>query len=169
MIRRKTLYAALGAAIALVLLFGGLGASVVAAQEPTPEDAAGCPMRGWARDFLGFGRAGQLPLFETAAGELQLTPEELSSRMRAGQTIEEVAEEQRVEVEELREALNQARDEAMHEAIQRAVEEGEMTQEQAEWLLEGMAQGFVPHGRVFNHGFGRRMHRGPSRGGSWGR
>lgn len=168
MTRRKTLYAAAGAVVALVLLFGGLGASVAAAQEPTPEDTAGCPMWGWARDFLGFGRAGQLGLFEKAADVLGLTPEGLRSEMQAGKTIEEVAEGQGVEVEDLREALNQARDEAMHEAIERAVEEDEMTREQADWLLEGMEQGFVPHGRVFNHGFGQRMRRGPSRGGFWG-
>lgn len=166
--KRSMLHAVLGGAVALVLLFGGLGVSMVSAQEPTPADVRGCTFRGWIRDFLGFGRAGQLPLFDTAADVLGLTPIELFSEMHAGKTIEEVAEEQGVEIEDLREALNQVRDEAMHDAIRQAVAEGEMTEAQAEWLLEGVEQGFVPHGRVFNHGFGQRMRRGPSRGGSWG-
>ena len=167
--KRSMLHAVLGGAIALVLLFGGLGVSMVSAQEPAPGDAPGCGVWGWARGFLGFGRAGQLPLFDTAADVLGLTPVELFSEMHAGKTIEEVAEAQGVEVDALREALSQARDEAMRDAIAEAVEEGEMSHAQADWLLEGMEQGFVPHGRVFLHGFGRRMHRGPSRGGFWGR
>lgn len=169
MARRKTLYVALGMVGALVLLFGGLGASVASAQEPTPGDARQCGLWGWAQDFLGFGRGGRLPLFDAAADVLGLTPEELFSEMYAGKTIEEVAEAQGVEVDALQEALNQTRDEAMRDAIAEAVEEDEMSQEQADWLLEGMDQGFIPHGRVFVHGFGQRMHRGPSRGGFWGR
>lgn len=168
MARRKTLYVALGMVGALVLLFGGLGASIASAQEPTPGDARECGLRGWAQDFLGFGRAGRLPLFDAAADVLGLTPVELFSEMHAGKTIEEVAENQGIEVDALHEALEQTRDEAMRDAIAEAVEEGRMSQEQADWLLEGMEQGFVPHGRVFNHGLGQRMRRGPARGASWG-
>jgi hypothetical protein len=50
-----------------------------------------------------------------------------------------------------------ARGEATREAIQQAVEDGTLSQEQADWMLEGLDQGFFPGGRDFGHGFGGPM------------
>jgi len=47
----------------------------------------------------------------------------------------------------------------MKDAIQQAVEDGRMTQEQADWLLEGLEKGYFPMGRGFGRGFGRGLGR----------
>lgn len=139
------------------LLISLVGASAVFAQEPTPDTEApfafGKMMRG-RRPTLGgahfFG--GQWTMFDTAAEVLGLTPEELFSELHAGQTLAEVAEAQGVEMEALREAFDAARNTAMQEAIERAVENGAMSEEQADWILEGIEKGFMPRGRRFGPG-----------------
>jgi hypothetical protein len=44
----------------------------------------------------------------------------------------------------VQDAMNAARGEAMRQAIEQAVEDGNMTQEQADWMLKGLEQGFFP-------------------------
>jgi hypothetical protein len=97
-------------------------------------------------------------MFDTAAEALSLTPEELFGELHGGKTLDEVAEAQGVDLETLQEALRAEREEAMRQAIEQAVENGDMTQEQADWLLEGLDEGYMPHGRGFGHG--RRGGRG---------
>jgi hypothetical protein len=162
MLKRKKLSAILGTAGALVLLFGGLSVSVVSAQEITPqaEDAPAGGICGHGRGLFGFGPGGQRTMFDTAAEALGLTPEELFSELHAGKTLEEVAEDRGVEVEELQEALKAIRDEAVQDEIAQAVAGGEITQDEADWRLEGLERGYMS-GRGFGHGFERGMRRGP--------
>ncbi|MGD9030256.1 MAG: hypothetical protein PVG25_10620 [Anaerolineae bacterium] len=155
--KRKRLYLVLGAVGALVLLLGAFGgASIVLADEPTPEaeDAPGHGIWGWARGLFGFGRGGDWTMFDTGAEVLGLTPEELFAELHAGKNLQEVAEDQGVEMEAIREALDAVRDEAMRDAIEQALEDGKMSQEQADWLLEGLDKGYML-GRGFGRGFGR--------------
>ena len=140
-----------GAALAVVLL----GAAVVVpafAQEETltPEAPFGC--RGG-----GFGAwGGSWTMFDTAAEALRLTPEEFFAELHAGKSLEEIAEAQGVEFEAVQDAINAAQAEAMQQAIEQAVEDGRISQEQADWLLEGLEQGFLPMGRGFGSGHGMR-------------
>jgi len=148
-----------GAVLAVILL----GAAVVVpafAQEETPETPFGCRGRGFG--LMG----GSWTMFDTAAEALGLTPEEFFAELHDGKTLEEIAEAQGVELEAVQEAMNSARVEAMRDAIEQALEDGNITQEQADWLLEGLEQGFFPMGRVFGlrhgmrGGFGRGMNGG---------
>jgi hypothetical protein len=98
---------------------------------------------------------------EWLAEQLGMTVDELQAELEAGKTVDELAEEKGIDLEAVRV-------EAMKERIQQAVEDGTITQEQADWMLEGLEQGFMPGG----HGFGGRGGRfgglmGP--GGFWGR
>jgi hypothetical protein len=164
MLKRKKLYAVLGAVGALALLLGGLGGvSVVSAQEVTPESeeppTSGLLTRG--RGLFGFGHGGEWTMFDTAADLLGLSPEELFAELHKGATLEDVAEAQDVDLEVMEESLNAAREEAQRDRISQAVEEGTMTQEQADWMLEGLEQGYMPRARGFGHGFaGGRMRGG---------
>ena len=160
--KRKRLTVVLGAVGALVLLLGAFGgASIVFADEPTPEaeDAPGHSIWGWGRGLFDFGHGGEWTMFDTAAEALGLTPEELFSELHAGKSVEEVAEDRGVDMETVQDALSAARDEARQDAIKQAVEDGKMSQEQADWLLEGLEQGYM-HGRGFGRGFGHGE-RGP--------
>jgi hypothetical protein len=117
----------------------------------------------------GFGRelGGQVGL-DAAAQALGMTSEELSAQLWAGKSLAEIAEEKGVDLVELQNtvqaAVQAARDTAMRDAINQAVENGSITQEHADWLLEGLDKGFLPNGFGFERGFGggRDFHgRGP--------
>jgi hypothetical protein len=158
-LKRKKLYVVLATVGGLALLLAGLsGIAVVSAQEPTPESegAPACGMWGRGRGLFGFGRGGPWTMFDTAAEALGLTPEKLFSELHGGKSLDEVAEEQGVEMETVQEALSAAREAAMRDAIAQAVEDGDISQEQADWLLEGLEKGYMPRRRGFGHGRGMR-------------
>jgi uncharacterized membrane protein len=155
---KKRLLVLAGVAL-IVLLLAGLGGAVfVFAQEPTPPIPfgwhGGCFGRhGGGHGLGGFVWAGDGPwkMFDTAADALGMTPEELFAELRAGKSPAEIAEEQGVEAETVFEAMNAARGEVMQQAIEQAVEDGHLSQEQADWLLEGLEKGLFPMGRGFGH------------------
>lgn len=98
---------------------------------------------GWMGGFKGCPPGNQ----EWLAEQLGMTTDELQAELEAGKTVTELAEEKGVDLEA-------ARIEAMKERIQQAVEDGTLTQEKADWMLQGLEQGFMPGGRGF--GFGGR-------------
>jgi hypothetical protein len=161
---KKRLVLLSGAALVVLLIVGMIGVAAVSAQESTPEPKGPFGMHGGGRgrDGFGFGRGmmfggaggGPWTMFDTAAEALGLTPEELFAELHAGKSLEEIAEEQGVEMEAVQDAMKAAQVEAMQQAIEQAVEDGNMSQEQADWMLEGLEQGFLPRGRGF--GFGHR-------------
>jgi len=169
-VTKKRLILLVSAALSVLLLAGLIGVTVVAAQEPTPEFPVpfgrsgdrdgGVGQRGGKHGMMGgvgFG-GGQWTMFDTAAEALGLTPEEMFAELHAGAGLDEVAEAQGVELDVLQEAMQAARVEARSEAIEQAVEDGTISQEQADWMLEGLEQGFSPGGRDFRgHGFDRDM------------
>lgn len=139
-----------GLELIVVLVVSLIGVAFVFADEPTltPEAPFGCRGRGF-----GFG-GGSWTMFDTMAEALGLTPEEFFAGLHAGKTLDEIAEAQGVEMEDVQDAIKAARVEAMREGIQQAVEDGRITQEQADWMLEGLEQGFFPMGRGFGSGHG---------------
>jgi len=154
MTKKRLLLSGGGLLIAL-LLVGLLGATVVFAQEPTPDPEAPHGRSGFGRGMFGMARGDRWTMFDTAAEALGLTPEELFAELHAGKSLDEIAEEQGVEMEAVQDAIRAARADIMQEAIEQAVEDGRMTQERADWLLEGLEKGFAPMGRGFGRGRGR--------------
>lgn len=141
------------AGVAAVVLLLGVAMVVPASaqdEEPTVQHCLGFGM------FGGHGWAS----FDAAAEALGLTPEELFSELHAGNTLEEIAEAQGVDIDSVYDAMSASRVEAMKEAIQQAVEDGTITQAQADWLLEGLDQGYIPGRFGFGHGFGHGFRRG---------
>jgi len=153
---KKRIIILAGAALAVLLVAGLSGAAVVFAQEPTPPIPFGRHGgdRGFGSRGMMGGFGGQWTMFDTAAETLGLTPEELFAELHAGKSMDELAEEQGVELDALHEAVNADRAEARREAIEQAVEDGTLTQEQADWMLEGLEQGLFPSGQSFGRGRG---------------
>jgi len=135
----KKLMTIAGVALVVVLL-GAVVAVSAFAHEPIPvsEASHGCHSRGF-----GF-RSGFWAVFDAAAEALGLSPEQLFAELHSGKSLADIAEAQGVELEDVRDAMRAARAEAMKQAIQQAVEEGRLTQEKADWLLEGLEKGFLP-------------------------
>jgi hypothetical protein len=121
----------------------------------------------WGRGF-GFWGGGWTTDFDAVAKALNLTPTQLFEELHSGKTLEEIATAQGVDMTKVQEAANASRIQAMKDAIAQAVKDGKITQEQADWLLQGLDKGYLGKGRGFGFGFGRGM-RGGMRGfGMWG-
>jgi hypothetical protein len=138
--------------LAALLVVGVVGASGVFAQSSTA--AHGGP--GHGRGF----RLGTAEL-QAAAQALNMTTDELTAALQGGKTLEQIATDQGVDYADVQEAIQTAHASELRDRIQQAVEDGTITQENADWLLEGLDKGFIgvpgafglggPHG---GHGFG---------------
>ncbi|MEW6718292.1 MAG: hypothetical protein AB1345_12445 [Chloroflexota bacterium] len=100
---------------------------------------------------------------ETALADvLGLTVEELETRMEAGETIEDIAEEQGLSADELGDLMQEAHE----KAIAQAVADGVISEEQAEWMLDRFQNkpGFWGFGGGPGHCFGTGVPPRPHRG-----
>ena len=136
------------------LLVALLVVGVIGATSAYAQGGARVELRGggpWGGRGLG------LEGLQVAAEALNMTTDELITALRSGKTLQELADEAGVDLEDVRDAIQAARADEMRERIQQAVDEGAITQEHADWLLEGLDNGFL--GGPF--GFGLGGHRGP--------
>ncbi len=85
---------------------------------------------GWMADYRD-------EMHAAVAEALGLSVEELDAAMAEGQTMWQIAEEQGVDPEAIRDAMQDARE----EAINQAVADGVLTQEQADWMLGRIVPG----------------------------
>lgn len=103
---------------------------------------------------------------EAAAAVLGTTADELSTQLRAGETLTTLAEAAGVDVADVQAAIDAACVQANRDAIEQAVTDGTLTRAKADWLLEGLDAGFWgtsgSGGAGFDFGFGR--HGGPGGG-----
>jgi hypothetical protein len=137
-----------------LMVVGALTAAMTGtafAQDETPAPQAG----GWHMGGRGFGRGmgGEVGL-EAAAEALGMTADELSTQLWGGKTLADLAEEAGVDLQEVQDAVNAALEAAKRDAIEQAVEAGDLSREHADWLLEGLDNGYWG-GRGFG-GFGGR-------------
>jgi hypothetical protein len=150
-----------------LLVIGALAlvtANTAFAQEATPATPATPDAESGFRMGRHFGRGlgGQVGM-EAIAEALGMTTDELSTELWGGKTLADLAEEKGVELQDLRDAVTAAQEAATRDAIEQAVEDGTITREHADWLLEGLDNGYWS-GHGF-HGFGGfRSFRGPSLG-----
>ncbi len=124
---------------ALMLVLTG----TVLAQEETPAPAPDAkPFGGhmWGPG-LGRGMGGQVGL-EAAAEALGMTADELSTQLWGGKTLADLAEEAGVDLQDVQDAVEAAQEQAVRDAIEQAVEDGTLTREHADWLLEGLDNGY---------------------------
>lgn len=155
--RRTILVISVLAVMALtsLVLVGTVFAQTPTPAPSTPTTPAPFWGKGWGRGF-GFGCwGGNWTVFDAVAEALNLTPTQLFEQLHSGKTLAEIAEAQGVDISKVQEAAQAAQVQAMKDAINKAVEEGRISQDEANWLLEGLEKGYLP-GR-WGHGFGRGM------------
>lgn len=80
---------------------------------------------------------------DAAAKVLGMTTDELTTALQGGKTLEQVAEEKGVDFADVQAAMQSARDTEMRTRIQQALDDGTITQENADWLFEGLDKGFL--------------------------
>jgi hypothetical protein len=137
----------IGGLLVALLVVGAAGTAVAYAQAPTSvADMNHGHGPGGGRGPLGTAE------LEAAAKALGMTTDELSAALQSGKTLEEIATDQGVDYQSVKDAISAARASEMRTQIERAVTDGTITQEKANWLLEGLDKGFLNDG----HGFGGR-------------
>jgi hypothetical protein len=157
----KKLTTALGVvALITVLTVVSVGAAFAQTDTPpaqtTPTTPAQADARKLGRGF-GFGfKGGGTATFDAVAEALNLTPTQLFEQLHAGKTLTEIAQAQGVDVATVQAAANASRVQAMKNQIAAAVAAGTITQEQADWMLQGIEKGWSFGGKGF--GFGGRGH-----------
>ena len=142
----------------LVIVMGLFAVGSALAQEATPTPVPKAPY-GWFGWGRGFGFGGSWAIYDAVAEALKLTPTQLFEQLHSGKTLAEIAAAQGVDMQAVQDAVNAAKTQAMKDAINQAVKDGRITQAQADWLLQGIEQGFLPRGRGF-FGFGHGMRGG---------
>lgn len=95
---------------------------------------------------------------EAAAKVLGMTADEVSTALQSGKTLQDLADEAGVDIEDVQAAIQAAHETELRDRIAQAVAAGTITQENADWLLEGLDKGFIGVPGAFGfggpHGFG---------------
>jgi len=140
----------IGALVITLLAVGVYGVTTVYADDGNPPVPFGHRGPGGPDGPRG-GRDLDGAALEAVANVLAMSADDLSAALKDGQTLGELADKAGVDMQEIFDAISAVREEAMRERIAQAVEDGSMSQEQADWTLEGLDKGFF-----FNRGgFGR--------------
>lgn len=171
-IKMKRLVAAMGA-VALITVVGALVVGTAFAQDTAPTPAPNTTpdtLSGRHGMGMGFGfRGGNTENFDAIAKALNLTPTQLFEQLHSGKTLDEIATAQGVDLAKIQADVAAARVQAMKDTIAQAVKDGKITQDQADWLLQGLDKGYLGKGRGLGFGLGcDHMGRGGMRGGKWG-
>lgn len=140
----------IGALVIALLAVGVYGTTTVFADDSTPPVPTGERGPGGPDGPRG-GRGLDGAALEAAAEVLDMSTDELSAALESGKTLQELADEAGVDIQEIKDALSAVRAESMRERIAQALEDGTITQDHADWLLEGLDKGFLD-GRGFGFG-----------------
>ena len=145
---------AVGALVIALLAVGVYGTTTAYADDKDPPTPFGERGPGGPGGPHG-GRSLDGAALEAVANVLNMSTDDLSAALEGGQTLQDLADEAGVDMQDVKDALSAVREESMRERITQAVEDGSLTQEKADWLLEGLDKGFLV-GPGF--GFGRGFH-----------
>jgi hypothetical protein len=153
--KRSILIGGLLAVLAVAVLVGA-GVKSVYAQSGTTGTTT-TPMHGHGPGGRG---GGSFTWLQTAAEKLGMTTDELITALQSGKTLEQIATDKGLSYTDVQSAIQQAEQTAMRDRIQQGVTDGTISQEKADWLLEGLNKGFIgngPDGDMFfggKHGLG---------------
>lgn len=147
---KKKIIILVGGLLAIAMVFGVLSATTAYAQSGTPTAPTSGPGDGRGP---GHGRGLGQPELEAAAKVLGMTADELSTALKDGKTLDELATTAGVDIQDVKDAITAAHAVEMRAKIAQAVTDGKMTQAKADWLLEGLDKGFLD-GPGFGFGFG---------------
>lgn len=138
----------IGALVIALLAVGVFGATTAYADELGPGGPSG------KRGGPGGGRGLDGARLEAVADVLNMSTDEVSAALKDGKSLQDLADEAGVDMQAVKDALRAVRETSMRDRIAQAVEDGTMTQEKADWLLEGLDKGFLG-GKGFGFGSGR--------------
>ena len=151
---------AIGALVIALLAVGVYGTTTAYADDnnpPTPFGGRGSGGPGGPHGGRGLDGAA----LEAVANVLNMSTADLSAALENGQALQELADQAGVDMQDVKDALTTVCQTEMRDRITQAVEDGTMTQEKADWLLEGLDKGFLDGpGFGFGRGFGGHFEKG---------
>lgn len=153
----------------LVLVLGG--AALAQGVMPTPGASSQSPQAGATPKpnaggrtggFGFFGLGGQnWTVFDAVAKALNLSPTDLFNQLHSGKTLSQIEQAQKVDPATVQSAVTKAEQDALPQRIQQAVQAGRISQDEANWLLQGLNNGWLGRGLgMLGQGFGGMMGRG---------
>ena len=87
---------------------------------------------------------------------LGMSEDEVTAAFEDGQTLQDLADEAGVDIEEIKDALGELRNADVRERIETALDEGNLTEDEADWLFEGLDNGYLEKlGNFFSKRGGR--------------
>ena len=154
---KKKISILIGGLLAVAVLFGAYNVKTAYAQDSTTSDSI--MQRGGGHGHGGERGLGQ-PELEAAAKVLGMTSTELSTALADGKTLEDLATTAKVDIQDVQDAITAVHADEMRAQIEAGVADGTISQEKADWLLEGLDKGFL-EGRGFGiggpHGHGGHL------------
>jgi hypothetical protein len=138
---KKKISIVLGGLLAVAVLFGAASVTTAYAQDGTPPTPpAGQPGDGPGHD----GRRGMGETELTAAATvLGMTADEISAALKEGKTLDDLATTAGVDIQKVQDAISAAHAVEMRARIEAGIADGTISQEKADWLLEGLDKGFL--------------------------
>lgn len=121
------------------LLLAVVVIGVVGATNAFAQNQPGTLLHGGGPGGRGLGLEG----IQAAAKALNMTTDELITALQSGKTLEEIATEAGVDIQDVQDAIQAERETSLRERIQQALDNGAITQEHADWLLQGLDKGFI--------------------------
>jgi len=145
---KKKISILIGGLLAVAILFGAASVSTAYAQEGTPSTPVAV-QPGGGRGHGGRGM-GETEL-AAASTVLNMTSDEISTALAESKTLEDLAATAGVDIQKVQDAISAAHAVEMRASITAGVADGTISQEKADWLLEGLDKGFLD-GRGFGIG-----------------
>jgi hypothetical protein len=137
---KKKILVVLGGLLAIAILFGAASVTTAYAQDGTPPTPpAGQPGDRPDRGGRGMGESE----LTAAATVLGMTTDELSAALKEGKTLDDLATAAGVDVQDVKDAISKVHAEEMRTRIEAGLADGTISQEKADWLLEGLDKGFL--------------------------
>jgi hypothetical protein len=135
---KKKILILIGGLLAVAMIFGAASVTTAYAQDGTPP--AGQPGDGPSR---GGGRGMGETELAAAAKVLGMTTDELSTALKDGKSLADLANIAGVDIKDVQAAISAAHAKEMRTRIEAGVADGTISQEKADWLLEGLDKGFL--------------------------
>ena len=146
---KKKISILIGGLLAVAVLFGAYNVKTAYAQDGTTSNPI--MQRGGGHGHGGERGLGQ-PELEAAAKVLGMPSTELSTALADGKTLEDLATTAKVDIQDVKDAINAVHADEMRAQIEAGVADGTISQEKADWLLEGLDKGFLDGPRGFGLG-----------------
>ena len=126
--------------LSLLLVLVVVGAAFAQGTNPPVKSKGALPNR--AAELRGALPFDGWKIYDAVAAALKLSPSQLFEQLHGGNTLQQVAEAQGVEMQVVQDAVKAARQTQARDATRKALDGGKITKERADWMLKRPENGW---------------------------